>query len=155
MDTNTTVFLSKKGLKQLKKEIAQLEREHKEVFAELREIDRTDSHEERLQRAEKLSRIELIESELADKKHLVATAKILPRKRDVLKVALGSVVDLIDTNGRIVRYTIVDSHEVDPSAGRISTLSPLGRSLIGKQMKDIVEWSTGLATKRLQLVSIA
>lgn len=154
MDTNKTVFLSKKGFKELKKEVARLERERQDTFASLRDIDKTDSHEERLERVEKLSHIELLESELAEKKQILATAKLLPRKRDVLKVALGSVVDLIDTNGRIVRYTIVDSHEADPSDGRISILSPLGKNLLGKQLKDMVEWSTGIATNRLQLVSI-
>lgn len=154
MDTNTTVYLSKKGMKELRKEIARLERERQETFHALREIDKTDSHEERLIRMEKLSQIELLESELGERQQVLATAKMLPRKRDILKVAIGSVVDLIDTNGRIVRYTIVDSHEADPSDGRISILSPLGRNLIGKQIKDFVEWSTDIASNRLQLVSI-
>ncbi len=154
MDTDKIVYLSKKGLKELRKEITRLERERQETFSALREIDRTDNHEERLTRMEKLSQIELLESELAEKQQILSHAKMLPRKRDVLKVAIGSVVDLIDTNGRIVRYTIVDSHEADPSDGRISILSPLGKNLIGKQIKDIVEWSTGIATNRLQLISI-
>ncbi len=154
MDTNKTIFLSKKGIKELKKEITRLEREHHETFSSLREIDKTDSHEERLERMERLSHLELLENELTEKKYILAHAKMLPRKRDVIKVALGSVVDLIDTNGRIVRYTVVDSHEADPSDGRISVLSPLGRSLVGKQLKDMVEWSAGLATRRLQLIAI-
>lgn len=154
MDTDTTVYLSKKGMKELRKTIARLERERQVAFGELREIDKTDSHEERLTRIEKLSHIELLESELAERQQILANAKMLPRKRDVLKVAIGSVVDLIDTNGRIFRYTIVDSHEANPSDGRISILSPLGRNLLGKQIKDVVEWSTGIATNRLQLISI-
>jgi transcription elongation GreA/GreB family factor len=97
----------------------------------------------------------VLDSELADKKLLLAGAKRLPRKRDMLKVAIGSVVDLIDTQGRIVRYRLVDSLEADPSDGRISIKSPLGQSLIGKQIQDIVEWSAAMGTRRLQLVGIA
>lgn len=154
MDTNKTVFLSKKGMKELRKEIAKLEREVQDAYASLREIDKTDTHEGRLVRIEKLSQIEMIESELTDKRTVLERAKLLPRKRDVLKVAIGSVVDLIDTKGRIVRYTLVDTHEADPSDGRISIMSPLGKNLVGKQLKDFVEWSTGVATNRLQLISI-
>lgn len=154
MDTNKTVFLSKKGMKELRKEITKLERELQDAYANLREIDKTDTHEGRLTRIEKLSQIEMFESELTDKKTVLEHAKLLPRKRDVLKVAIGSVVDLIDTKGRIVRYTLVDTHEADPSDGRISVMSPLGKNLVGKQIKDFVEWSTGVATNRLQLISI-
>jgi transcription elongation factor GreA len=79
----------------------------------------------------------------------------LPRKRDALKVAIGSVVDLLDTSGRLVRYTLVDSIEANPSDGRISIMSPLGQSLLGRQIQDVVEWSAGrLGTRHLRLVNI-
>jgi transcription elongation factor GreA len=149
------IYLSKKGFKELKKSIARLERDRQAVINDLHEIEKTDGHEERLQRSERLAAIEIIESELADKKMTLANAKLFPRKRDALKVAIGSVVELLDTNGRIIRYTLVESIEANPSDGRISTKSPLGRNLLNKQIKDIVEWSVGSRTNRLQLVAIA
>jgi transcription elongation factor GreA len=155
MNSRKTIFLSKKGMKELKKEVARLERDCHETRAKLRELDKTDSHDERLARAEHLAALEIVESELAEKKAVLASAKLFPRKRDALKVAIGSVVDLLDTSGRIVRYTIVESIEANPSDGRISAMSPLGQSLLGKQIKDVVEWSAGIRTNKLQLVSIA
>lgn len=155
MNSGKTIFLSKKGMKELKKEVSRLERDAHETRAKLRELDKTDSHDERLARAEHLAMLEVIESELAEKKAVLASAKLFPRKRDALKVAIGSVVDLLDTSGRIVRYTIVESIEANPSDGRISAVSPLGQSLLGKQIQDVVEWSAGLRTNKLQLVSIA
>lgn len=154
MDTVTTIYLSKKGMKELRKAISKLEREQQATIQSLRDLDKTDGREERLARIERLSQLEGIESELADKKLILSHAKLLPRKRDALKVAIGSIVDLIDTKGRIVRYTLVDTLEADPSDGRISIKSPLGKSLLGKQIKDIVEWSGGLRTNRLQLIAI-
>jgi transcription elongation factor GreA len=71
-----------------------------------------------------------------------------------MKVAIGSVVDLVDQQGRMVRYTLVESIEANPSDGRISTLSPLGSSLIGKSVKDIVEWGNGMRKHSFQLVGI-
>jgi transcription elongation factor GreA len=68
---------------------------------------------------------------------------------------MGSVVDLLDTNGRIIRYTLVDSLEADPSTGRISVMSPLGKSLIDKQLRDVVEWTASFGKRRLQLVAIS
>lgn len=151
---SSIIYLSKKGMKELKKEVARLERDKHDAYARLREIDKTDGHDERFARVEQMAIIEAIESDLTEKKRALANAKIFPRKRDALKVAMGSVVDLLDTSGRIVRYTLVESIEANPSDGRISIKSPLGRSLLGKQIQDMVEWSAGMQTKRLQLVGI-
>ena len=155
MNTTKTIYISKKGMKELKKEVARLERDKQNAYARLRELDKTDSHDERYARVEQLANIEVIDSELADKKMALESATLFARKRDALKVAIGSVVDLIDTQGRIVRYTLVDSIEANPSDGRISIKSPLGKSLVGKQIQDIIQWTAGLTTNQLRLVGIA
>jgi transcription elongation factor GreA len=154
MNATKTIYLSKKGMKELKREVARLERDRQEAYACLRELDKTDNHDERYARVEQLANIEVIENELAEKKTTLANAKLFPRKRDALKVAIGSVVDLLDTQGRIVRYTLVDTIEANPSDGRISIKSPLGQNLIGKQIQDVVEWSAGLRTNQLRLIGI-
>lgn len=154
MDTAKTIFLSKRGMKELKRDIATLEHERQSTVADIRDLDKSESHDERLARVEKLANLEIIDSELADKRAALAIAKPLPRKRDAAKAALGSIVELLDTNGRIIRYTLVDSLEANPSDGRISILSPLGQNLVGKQIKDIVEWTSAIGRKQLQLISI-
>lgn len=154
MNTGNTIYLSKKGMKELKRQATRLERDRSEALSRLREMDKTDSHDDRLARAEQLAGIEVIESELADKRLTLSNARLFPRKRDALKVAIGSVVDLLDTHGRIVRYRLVESIEANPSDGRISVKSPLGQKLIGKQLQDSIEWGAGLRTNRLRLVSI-
>lgn len=155
MNSSKIIYLSKKGMKELKKKITRLEHDYQTAVAALRELDKTDGRDKRLSRIEQLSAIEAIETDLADSKLTLSRAKLMPRKRDALKVAIGSVVDLLDTQGRIVRYTLVESIEANPSDGRISIKSPLGSTLLGKQIQDIVEWSTRLNTTRLQLVGIA
>lgn len=152
MTANT--YLSKKGIKELKKHITRLERNQQAVRRMLKDLDKGDKREDRLARIEKLASLESIEAELTEKRNLQANVKQLPRKRDRLKVAVGSVVDLIDTSGRIVRYTLVDTIEANPSDGRLSIKSPLGKNLVGKQIQDFVEWSGKLNSNRLQLVSI-
>lgn len=154
MNTAKTIYLSKRGMKELKKTIANLERDRQTALNDLREIDKSESHDERLARVEKLALLEIIDSELADKQLALQFAKPLPRKRDALKVALGSIVELLDTNGRVIKYTLVDSLEANPSDGRISIKSPLGQNLVGKQIRDVVEWTAGIGKKRLQLVAI-
>lgn len=154
MKTSTPVYLSKKGMKELKKSIAKLERLVRNAQLDLRELEQGNSREERFERNERLSKLENLQTELIEKRQQLSRVKLLPRKRDAFKVALGSVVDLIDTNGRMVRYTLVDSVEANPSDGRISISSPLGQSLLGRQSKEVVQWGRGSRINSLQLVRI-
>lgn len=153
--TSKTLYLSKKGMKELKKSIAQLERDLQKSRLDLRELDKSTAREERMIYSEKIGQLEIIESDLLEKRTQIQHAKLLPRKRDAMKVALGSVVDLIDSTGRLVRYQIVDSLEANPSDGRISADSPLGRTLVGRTIKDTIEWGRGLKTQQFKLVAIS
>jgi transcription elongation factor GreA len=55
------------------------------------------------------------------------------------KVGLCSEVVVLDVDKDIkVKYTLVTSEEVDVAKGLISTSSPIGRSLLGKQVGDEV-----------------
>jgi transcription elongation factor GreA len=56
------------------------------------------------------------------------------------KVGLCSEVIVLDVDKDIkVKYTLVTSEEVDVATGHISTSSPIGRSLLGKQVGDEVQ----------------
>ena len=65
------------------------------------------------------------------------------------------MVDLIDQHGKRVRYTLVNSIEANPSDGRISVDSPLGKTLIGRSIRDTFEWTTKYTTGQMRLVAIS
>lgn len=149
------ILLSKKGMKELKKSVSKLERRQRQIISELRELDKTDGHDQRLARIEKLAELETVESQLADKQLYLSNAKLFPRKRDAIRVAIGSVVELIDKNGRVIRYQLVDSIEANPSDGRISASSPLGQTLLGRTIKETINWGSKLGSMQLTLVRIS
>lgn len=158
MNTTTQkeyVLLSKKGLHELQQAVRQLERDRQDAMRRLKEAEKTTGHDDRLERNERLMRLEAVEEELAEKRIILSQAKLTPSRRTRMKVAIGSVVDLIDQQGRLFRYTIVDSVEANPSDGRISAESPLGSHLLGKAVKDVVEWTAGSRQNSLQLVRIS
>lgn len=141
-------------MKELRKSISDLQHDRQALSRSLRESDKTTGHDDRFERNERLLRMETIEAELAEKQQTLYRAKLIPTRRERMKVAVGSVVDLIDQQGKLFRYTLVESIEANPSDGRISTQSPLGSSLVGKTVKDIIEWGNGLHHSKLQLVRI-
>jgi transcription elongation factor GreA len=56
------------------------------------------------------------------------------------RVGLGSQVVVLDVKKEEeLTYTLVTSEEADAATGRISTSSPIGRGLIGKEVGDSVK----------------
>jgi len=56
------------------------------------------------------------------------------------RVGLGSRVALLDLQkDERTRYNLVTSEEADAANGRISTTSPIGRGLLGKEVGDVVK----------------
>ena len=71
-------------------------------------------------------------------------------------VGLGSTVVLEDLDtGNEITYHLVTSEESDVPAGRISTSSPIGRSLLGKRDGDIAEVRTPRGRKEFEILSLA
>lgn len=54
------------------------------------------------------------------------------------QVGIGSVV-AVDVNGKAFEFTIVGEWEADPATKKISHESPLGKTLMGKQVGEKVE----------------
>jgi len=69
------------------------------------------------------------------------------------RVGLGSVVTL-DDDGETVVYTIVGADESDPVRGRISSSSPVGRALVGRDMGDYVVVVTPAGEVRYRILDI-
>ena len=154
MKNTTKIYLSRQGMKDLKKKISSLERSKRSLEAELR---KSDTKEDNLIRNETLARIDGLRADIAEKKFQLDNAKVLPSNRGKrIKDALGSFVELIDkATGRVMKFQLVESIEADPSSGRISAESPLGRSLLGRKVNEEVSWTAGFKNMQMQLVRIA
>lgn len=70
------------------------------------------------------------------------------------QVSIGSKVT-VKQNGDERVYAIVGANEADPAAGKISNESPLGRSLIGRQVGESFEVQVPKGTVTYTVVEIA
>jgi len=67
----------------------------------------------------------------------------------------GSTVVVYDVSkGAEVEYKIVSSEEADFERGMISTSSPIGRSLLGKKVGDMVTVQTPAGKKELEVLKL-
>ena len=68
-------------------------------------------------------------------------------------MTFGSTVRLRGPDGKELRYQIVGSDEADPANGRISILSPIARTLIGKEVGDEVKVQAPGGLRELEIVA--
>jgi transcription elongation factor GreA len=71
------------------------------------------------------------------------------------KVGLGSTVVVLDTKREEeITYNLVTSEEADPPNGNISTTSPIGRALLGKEVGDEVKVQSPGGVKVLEILKL-
>ena len=79
-------------------------------------------------------------------------ASIDPSKVPRDKASYGSTLVLYDGDkDEEVTYRLVTPEETDPAAGLISTVSPVGRSLMGKEEGDEVTVTTPAGSRRFEI----
>ncbi len=71
------------------------------------------------------------------------------------KVGLGSKVTVLDIDkDEEITYSLVTSEDADVAAGRISTTSPIGRGLIGKQVGDTVKVQIPGGVREMEIIQL-
>ena len=71
------------------------------------------------------------------------------------KVGLGSTVVVLDTKrDEEITYNLVTTEEAAPADGKISTTSPIGRALLGKEEGDVVKVQSPGGLKELEIVKL-
>ena len=73
-------------------------------------------------------------------------------RRDV--VVFGATVEVEDEDGKRSRYTLVGADESDPSAGKLSWKSPVGRALLKKKVGDVVTVARPAGEIELEIIAI-
>jgi transcription elongation factor GreA len=75
----------------------------------------------------------------------------IPRDR----VGLGSSVKVLDLiKEEEITYRLVTSEDADVAAGRISTTSPIGKGLLGKQVGDTVKVQIPGGMREMEIIEL-
>jgi transcription elongation factor GreA len=71
------------------------------------------------------------------------------------RVGLGSTVVVLDVNrDEEITYNLVTSEEADAANGKISTTSPIGRALLGKEVGDTAKVQSPGGLKELEILKL-
>ena len=146
------------GLEKLKKELIVLkEKKRPEIVAAIAEArshgdlkENAEYHAAKEQQSHNEGRIQEVEDIIA-RANVIDITKIA----NDAKVIFGSTVYLInlDTDEKI-DYKIVGKDEADLKKKLIYFKSPIGKGLIGKNKKDLVEIKTPAGTKNFEIIDV-
>jgi transcription elongation factor GreA len=71
------------------------------------------------------------------------------------RVGLGSIVVVLDTKREEeITYNLVTTEEADAAHGKVSTTSPIGRALLGKEVGDAVKVQSPGGVKDLEILKL-
>jgi transcription elongation factor GreA len=136
---------TKEGFENLKKELNELKSirrpEISERIAQAKELGDLSENAEYHDAKEALA---FLEGRIMELEELVSRAEVV-EPGDTDEVSLGCTV-VCDADGRERTYRLVGSNEADPSSGKISSESPLGRALIGKRAGESFEFEAPSGT---------
>lgn len=139
-------YLTKEGLERIKKEY--------EAVKELKSA-KTKGEAPNLLHSEDLNPeylafqedISFLETRILELENIIRNAELIrhPKKEKQNAVDLGATI-LVEVDGQRDEFTIVSSLEANPSIGRISNESPVGKALLGHRVGDAIVVSSPIQT---------
>jgi transcription elongation factor GreA len=143
------------GIKKIQKEVSALEHELHHVLP--KDLEKARAHGDLSENAEyhaAKERQDFVSARLGQLRKRLADLSLvnfdnIPRDR----VGLGSTVTLYDLERETeIEYKLVMSEEADVAKGFISTTSPIGRALIGKQAGDATTVQAPSGSREFEIV---
>ena len=154
----TRIPMSKTGHQNLRDELGRLER--KDRIDVMKAIEVARGHGDLKENAEYHAAKERqghIEGRILELKDKLSRAEVIDCtqvRKD--RVVFGTVVDLLDLDtDEEISYQLLGPEEADVKNGSISVLSPLGKSLIGKEIGDEVLAQTPGGKREFEVMDIS
>jgi transcription elongation factor GreA len=151
------VPMSKNGYEKLRAELRQLEKHDR--MEVIKSIEVARAHGDLKENAEyhtAKDRQGHIEGRIMELKDKLGRAEVIDCTQVVSgKVVFGTVVSLVDLDSdEEVKYQLLGPEESDVKKGSISVFSPIGQSIIGKEVGDEVKVVTPGGVRELEVVDI-
>jgi transcription elongation factor GreA len=145
-----------KILKKFEDEVAELERElHHELPKEIQRARELGDLRENAEYQAAKDRQGIVNARIAMLRKRIAEISIMnldkiPHDR----AAFGSTVQLREDNGGSITYQLVMPEEADVAKGLISTSSPIGRAIVGKNEGDEIKVNTPNGVRNFEIVKL-
>ncbi len=140
----TVISLTRQGYCNLESQLNALKSRRLEIIDEMRKAAADKDFRENAPLQAAREERGHLEGRILELEETLKSAIIIDEKQDERhKIGIGDSVILHDlSSGEDVCYTIVSSKEVDLNRGRISSVSPLGKAVVGQAEGQTIEVET-------------
>lgn len=136
------VYVSFEGLGKLRRELEELKTvKRREIAERLEAAKALGDLSENAEYQEAKEAQSLAEAEIQELEDVLRNAVVIRKPTSARTVQIGSAIEVESGRGR-ENFTIVGSEEADPTAGRISNESPMGRAFLGREVGDVISIKT-------------
>jgi len=151
------IYLTKEGLQKIKEELEYLKTEKREEISD--RLEAAISHGDLSENADydyAKQEQAFVEGRIKDLEDSLRRAEVIDHDGRNDKVRIGNTVTVVEPGleDEPETYYIVGAHETDPSNGRISNESPIGRALLGAKKGQVVTIHIPAGEIQLKVTSI-
>jgi len=157
MEENKEFLLTQEGYDKLEEELENLKVvKRKEVAERIKVAISFGDLSENAEYDEAKKEQAQVEERILKLENMVKKTVIIEEKKiDLNVVTIGSIVKVKDLEfDEEVEYTIVGSTEADPYDGKISNESPVGKALLGRAAKEVVEVQVPDGVAKFEILEI-
>ena len=154
---NEDVVLTHQGVKELEEKLEYLKTVRRlEIAEEIKTARAFGDLSENAEYDEAKNEQAKIEGEIVMLENMLRNATVVDQEDvDVQRVNVGTTVRVLDKEyDEEIEYKIVGSAEADLSTNKISNESPVGRSLLGKKVGNLVKVETPGGIVKLKILDI-
>lgn len=147
------IQFTKSGYEKLKTELIQLEKEREEVIERLQKAREQGDLSEN--GAYKAARFELgdVDRQLRITKYQLRYGKVV-EKSTTDKADFGSTI-IIDDGNKKMTFTLVGGYESDPIQHKLSTISPIGKAVLGKKVGDEIIVYAPTGERKFKVIKVS
>src|SRR5256885_15727124 len=153
MDLTEPVLLTPEGLEKLKRDLEVALRRRAGAGERLKEAFHPGDIEDNPEYEHTKGEVGLLDRRMYELREMIGRAEIIKDTHSSVAEP-GSTIEVVDNEGESETYHLVGAVESDPSAGRISVDSPVGRALVGKKKGDKVTVSVPSGTLTLTIKAV-
>jgi len=134
------VTLTEQGYAKLEKELADLKNQRSRVIEEMQKAAADKDFRENAPLAAAREQKSHLDGRIKEIEATLNQAKIVRETQDTSRAKLGDTVVLHDlSSDKEFSYTLVDAREANPTKGKLSVASPLGKAILDKEKGQTVE----------------
>lgn len=154
---NKQILLTDEGLKKLEEELEYLKTQKRQEVAEkikhARGFGDLSENSEYDEAKDEQAKVEL---RIVELEKMLKNAKVIDDSEITLDaVSVGTKLRIFDYEyEEELEYSIVGSTEADPTKGKISDESPMGKALLGKKTGDVVDVETPGGVIKIKILDI-